>query len=99
MTGDRLSGYLNANTAPRVQKNGRQPKMGAARGIAYRRLPAADCLLQTAYCRLQTSRSYAACSSGSGSRILATFRSLTTPMAFSILRVIHEMSNSYQARP
>src|SRR5262245_2701076 len=42
---------------------------------------------------------YAASSTGSASRILATFTSRTTPNALRIFSVIQEMSNSYHARP
>src|SRR5450759_2490 len=42
---------------------------------------------------------YAASSTGSGSRSLATFRSLTMPRALKSFSVIQEMSNSYHARP
>jgi hypothetical protein len=42
---------------------------------------------------------YAASSTGSGSRTFATFRSLTMPTALKTFSVIQEMSNSYHARP
>ena len=42
---------------------------------------------------------YAASSTGSGSRTLATFKSLTIPIALKSFSVIQDMSNSYHARP